>query len=467
MEIVSTTFLALALTAVLLLVGPRRGQVVLACALPAGAASAFNLPALGNASILMTDVIVVAAAALLLLQPNNFNRVLMTMKPFEPGFFLIVTLAIATVITAFSPRLFAGSVDVFGVVRIDGITGIIMRPLRPTGANVTQLFRFALGVMAFLVFATVMRRRPDTSVVIVALACATGVHAVLGALDVATHMTGTRELMEPIRTANYALAVNHELAGVKRMVGGFPEASAFGYLTLGLFGFWLYYVFAGGAWRAAPLFLLATTVVLAWSASSSAYVAAGVLMAILGTTALVRLVASRRNARQPVLTMWAVMVATLIGPVTLFALVILYQTQPAFSSFFDRLLFDKLQTDSGIERMSWNVQAFRNFLDTNMLGAGMGSVRASNWVVANLASIGLAGTVVFFMFLGSLWKVHSKSGDRERDLMVTALKAGCLGLLVRACIIKATPNLEVVFFLIAGLAVGLARASAVQVSRAP
>jgi hypothetical protein len=42
--------------------------------------------------------------------------------------------------------------------------------------------------------------------------------------------------------------------------------------------------------------------------------------------------------------------------------------------------------------------------------------------------------------------------------MVAALQAGCLGLLLRALVVKASPNLDVLFFALAGAAAGLSAA---------
>ncbi|KKM00294.1 hypothetical protein LCGC14_1805890, partial [marine sediment metagenome] len=134
-----------------------------------------------------------------------------------------------------------------------------------------------------------------------------------------------------------------------------------------------------------------------------------------------------------------------------------YQLVDPVTAFFDRALFDKLSTESGVERMSWNAQAWQNFLDTMTLGAGMGSVRASNWLLAALACLGLVGTGLYLSFLGSVLRQPARSGDARADATVMGLKAACVAMFINALLTAASPNLGVFFFCLAGLATGLAR----------
>jgi protein arginine kinase len=69
-----------------------------------------------------------------------------------------------------------------------------------------------------------------------AIACAT-LNLIFGALDLLTYFTNTTELFSFIRNANYALLSDTEVAGFKRIVGSFTEASSFGSATLGYFAF--------------------------------------------------------------------------------------------------------------------------------------------------------------------------------------------------------------------------------------
>ncbi len=448
MQIVPSTFIALAAIALLVMRGPQRGLWVFLALTPLGAAAAFNLPAVGGASIGVVQLAVVAVVAMLCLTPNGIDHLIGAMRPGQPGFWLALLLAYATLSAIYAPAVFRGETDVFSISRSANVKGIISTPLRPSAGNITQLFRLTLGVLAFFAFATVFRLRPDGRVVVVAMAVATGVHVTLGWLDVISYSMGAGWLLDPIRTANYAILDSQRMIGLKRMIGGFPEASAFGAYSLALFAFWLQYWMARPGERLARLMLIAAAVVLLRSTSSGAYVSLSAFVFLWGSWL------SIARLRQSVSRQ-----AVLVGAMALFAvwlvaggLVAGYHFSEPVAAFLDRSIFDKLGTRSGIERMSWNAQAFRNFLDTGLFGAGLGSVRASNWLVASLGSIGLIGTGLYLTFLTRM--LRAPTGDEP---VATALKVACFALLLNALLTAATPNLGVFFFAMAGLATGLGR----------
>jgi hypothetical protein len=74
------------------------------------------------------------------------------------------------------------------------------------------------------------------------------------------------------------------------------------------------------------------------------------------------------------------------------------------AEFFGVTVARKLDSLSGLERGSWNQQAWINFLDSRGLGVGLGSARASSYVLVLLSNVGLFGATLFLLFLGCvLW----------------------------------------------------------------
>lgn len=445
--------------------GPARGLWIFFALTPLGASAALNLPMVGGASIVLADAAALTLFVVLILRKGSLGRLLASARPPSSGFWLLVLYIFAIFATIYFPRIFAGHIEVFGIARtIDGKTGIVVRPLQPTSGNITQLFRLSLGVMIFATLATSFRRNPDSGLIVKALAADTAVHVTFGFLDVFSFNLGAPHILDVFRTANYAMAVDQVMAGIKRMAGGFPEASAFGFHTMGLFGFWLQYVFDRGQFRFASAALLATLTVLILSTSSSAYVAAMGLFfgfAIFNWRSLLSASTSRYTA-------WILGGTLAMLPIIGVLLVLSYQLVPEVHAYLDRVLFNKLATDSGIERMSWNAQAFRNFLGTWMIGAGLGSVRASNWLLSSLASLGVVGTMIFVVFLISVFRSHPPpAADRETLITIRALKMACLGILARALVTKATPNLELAFFAMSGLIAGLVSSAQHARTRSP
>lgn len=462
MQFVPSTLLALAALLALAVKGPHRGLWIFLATTPFGAAAAFNLPAAGGASILVTDLCALMMFAMLWVQPDAPGRLAGTMRAFQPGFWMLALVIACALSAVFAPRLFAGATHVFGVTRINNQSGIVSIPLHATTGNITQLFRICLDAAAFFALATVFRTRPDGRTVLTAMAVATFLNAALGWLDVLSSAAGLPQLMDWIRTANYAILSDVAMEGLKRMIGGFPEASSFGYFTLGFFAFWLHiWIVRGRSW-VTTLALILTTVALLRSTSSSAYVAAVVFLFGYGAMMVVRHRApsvARRSA--------GVGIGLVLGGVlALIALVAAYALLPPVTAFMDRALFDKMSTASGVERMSWNTQAWANFTETWGVGAGLGSMRASNWLLASLGSIGVVGTGIFLAFVVSLLRAPAMAtADPERAAVIGGLKAGCLALFGSAMLTAATPDLGIFFFAMAGLAAGLSR-GAVGESRA-
>lgn len=71
-----TTLLAMILILIPMWLGPERGIWALMVSIPLGVAAAFNLPALGNASVMVADFVAAAVAGLVLLRLLVVERAL-------------------------------------------------------------------------------------------------------------------------------------------------------------------------------------------------------------------------------------------------------------------------------------------------------------------------------------------------------------------------------------------------------
>ncbi|MEM9785149.1 MAG: hypothetical protein AAF801_01515 [Pseudomonadota bacterium] len=455
MQILSSTFIALPLVAAILLWGPRTGILILFGLLPMGMMAAFNLPAIGGTTILASDLAVLALLALLFLRPGGFDLLARVFSPGSPGLSLLAFFGYAVIATMFLPRIFEGATEVFSLSRSANEDGIVANPLRPGTGNLSQLLRMTLGISVFTAAVAFAIRYRDPKLALRAVQVASVVHIGMGLLDILTNGAGMPWLLDWARTGNYALTLGQKMAGFNRMIGGFPEASSYGYFSLGLLGFWTSYWLSGRDRTAAPtIFFVLTLFVVLRGTSSSAYVGAALL-------AMVFLMMSALDTRRTGLSVRAAAIGigvSVLIPILCVTVVILYQTAPTFTNFVDQSLLNKLDSESGLERASWNMQALRNFLDTNLLGAGLGSVRASNWVVAVLATTGLPGMILMFAFLWRLFTFSQPGTDPEAKRIELALKMACVGFLARAVVVKASPSLDYGFFAAAGLATGLVAA---------
>ena len=460
MEIVPSTYLAPASIAILLRLGPYRGLWAFLFVAPFGAAAAFNLPAVGDVTIGQLELVICALVLTVFLMPGGPNRFFGTLRPGQPGFWLMLLIAYSLISGFFFPRVFLGQTAIFSLSRAANTNGIITIPLQPSSGNISQPALLLLAALCFVALAALYRARPDEKAVLRAMVIVTLVNFVLGWVDVISFSFGVEFIMEPIRTANYDIAYNHYMAGIKRMVGGMPEASSYGAFSLGLFGFWLHYWITGprNGWMTL-MFIIATSAVLR-STSSGAYVAVVLLLAVysIGWATLAgRGKVSRRAATlifSGVIAFWVCLVGIVAG----------YQLVEPITIFFDDTILNKLESDSGVERGSWNTQAFKNFTDTWFLGAGLGSVRASNWFISCLGSIGVIGTFFYLAFLWTLARAPATSGNAVRDALVQSMKIGGLALIIAALMTAPTPNLGTFFYGMAGLCAGLSRSTVANVA---
>ncbi|GGA09826.1 hypothetical protein [Neptunicoccus cionae] len=180
MQLVPSTLLALLLVVMLMKQGPQQGLHWFFIMSPFGAAAAFNMPAVGGASIGIIDLGGLVLFALVFSGSNGPARTVGTMRPGQPGFYLLLLTIYCIVTTLIFPRLFAYQTEVFGISRADNKTEIISVFLRPTTGNITQLFRLMLDVLAFFAVATLFRTKPDFDKVLNAMIAATVVNFMLG-----------------------------------------------------------------------------------------------------------------------------------------------------------------------------------------------------------------------------------------------------------------------------------------------
>ena len=147
--------------------------------------------------------------------------------------------------------------------------------------------------------------------------------------------------------------------------------------------------------RASGLLALATLGLLLLSTSSTAYATLAAYIALValgaGWQTLTRLEPLRFGTGTWLL--WGLAVVACL------TLLVFPETADRLGDFFGITLVRKLDSLSGIERGSWNLQAWTNFLDVHGIGVGLGSARASSFVLVLLSNVGVLGTALFAAFL--------------------------------------------------------------------
>ena len=438
------------------------------CLMPFGMASAVNLPALGNLSLLIFQVcaaLTVAYVLLLkLLGPAPFDA---SNTPPQTGILLLL-LGYCVLSAIIFPRLFQGDILVFTLnraqlghagVKVGAFTSRLV-PLQPSPANLSQLFYFTLSACFFIASYSIMKRRGAAMLVFKALLIATFIHGLLALLDAAK----LNALLAPFRTANYSLLDEHHVAGVPRIIGGFPEASAFGGASMYFLTFFLVHFI--NTWNRASAIAAFVAAACALSSFSSTAYFAGFCLSVYVSVMLVWRAASSRMHWQE--TMSVGIVAYGVLAVVGLALI----ATPAGSVFveiLDKIIFDKGSTNSALERGAWAEYGYRTFLETYGLGAGIGSIRSNGFAPVYLGSIGAIGFGLVLAFLG--WTILPRyersvvSGDeRARRAIYSAARATLVIALCSRAASATTPDFGVSFMLFAALTV-LARGAGERVVR--
>src|SRR5262249_14801372 len=158
------------------------------------------------------------------------------------------------------------------------------------------------------------------------------------------------ELLSFLRNSGYRMLDDVELAGFKRIVGSFTEASSFAYAALAHFSFslvlWIRGVYPLLSATAAAFSLVA----ILFATSTTGYFGLAAFLLIIYAVYLGQLLTRRASRNACLFLVFAPLVSCVI--------VLLIRMEPqAFNTvreLVDVTIFSKLDSGSGIERASWN-----------------------------------------------------------------------------------------------------------------
>ncbi|MCU4181113.1 hypothetical protein [Bosea sp. BH3] len=379
---------------------------------------------------------------------QDARNMIRALRPGEPGFWF-ACLTLYGVASAFLlPRVLAGSTQIVPLgSSVYDETGSTI-PLVPVSSNLTQSVYLTANLIVFAAVAGIAARREGFVAVLAGLMAYCIGNTLFALIDLATYATGTQDLLGFMRNARYTLHTDTEIAGLKRIVGSFTEASAFARSTLGVIGFtgtlWLcgYRPALTGGVTAASLVLLVL------STSSTGLAGSPVILALLYGTALFggsTVFGGRTRSFAIVLAPPLLLGAALF-------VVLDEGTRTTVRDYVDMLLLQKGNSDSGIERSSWNRISFQNFLDTGGLGVGLGTARASSFVVALLATVGIPGALFYALFFTSALLQRRGVPGSFPSCVRLAARNGCFGLMIGDLLVGPVIDQGLFFCLLAAIA---------------
>jgi hypothetical protein len=327
----------------------------------------------------------------------------------------------------------------------------------PRIENINQYAYFLFNIAFFIVFANRLARLPrdqlckaittavDAALLFVAVVC--GIKFIL------TMLGFSQEVFNKIFYSNpfYGTAYDQAFFGrFNRINGPFLEPSHLGYALSGYLFYYLSRLATGDAVRA-PIGIVVCVVLAVASLSTTAFIAAGVAVAVLSAIALRLLV--RRSRRFVVLG--AAVALSLLALPGVIGLAL--HTFPQDSDRLLRyILVGKTATESFAVRSDVEALGLKVFVQTTGIGLGLGAHRANSLVVTLLSNIGIMGLVSMGTFLGYLMltgPAGRASGDRTERHVASFL----LGLILTHLI--SNPNFGEQYLWLTATLLGALRAS--------
>ena len=354
---------------------------------------------------------------------QRFLQPLLSPKILLPLTLCTIYGAVASVLM---PLLFEGRFEVV-IMRLN-VTGPGIVPLAFSVANITQTLYFVICTAFTAAVYSAANSPGESDALFASFRIGAFIAIVTGFMDLGLSQVGGTALLEPFRNATYSLMIDDNVMGMKRTVGLMSEASSYGGLILSFLTLFAYAPvnwtpLTGGAVK--QFLLTATLCFMIYLSTSTGSI---VMLGIVGVILTLNFVRNTLLSRQFALAgLFGVLVALTICV----GVVLFYAPMAEFAQkFIESIVLTKTQSQSYIERSSWNRIAYEAFLNTYGLGAGLGSARSSSWFIAVLGNIGLPGAL---LFAALFWRIAFTRGipeiHREKLWSVKlAIFINCVGL---------------------------------------
>lgn len=315
-------------------------------------------------------------------------------------------------VTLLAPLVFSGD---FPVAPVSGQGegefvgrgfGLTIVPLEPSASNISQLFYLFLHMGMFCYFLAAARRY-GPEVLFRLLAVAGFVNIVMVGLE----FSGLTAVQQWFFTADYRDLSDASVLGFNRIVGGFREAARQGQFSAMIFtAFFAYFISSG---RFAYILISAVFLVIAvMTLSSTAIICimAGVgFMMMHGIFNSFRVV-DNRSAKRSGLILIALVAApfvawSAIGPVG----------RLMVEASASELIFNKVESASGLERRAlWDI-GNNVAKETYYLGAGIGSTRSNGLLGLWLSNVGIVGLFLMAAFIYNIFLPKRVGVGAESD----------------------------------------------------
>lgn len=362
------------------------------------------------------------------------------------GRYLLLFLMVALGVTVLSPQFFYDEIQVIWASREN--SNSLFSPLRPGIGNLTQGVYAVIAVLAYFATYRLMSGKASSGYVVSIIFSVASLHILFSILDNATYYTHTSELLGFIRNGNYSILDTDTVMGIKRTIGTFTEASFYSSYSLGIFACLLSLYTQNVERKKAGILLLLVGFFLAMSLSTTAFLGFFLYVCRLFLPSVIILLTKQRVTKMALLGI----VTVIIAGAALAASYIAY----GGVEIIDQLIVKKANSPSGVVRAMLNYNAWSNFLQSYGLGVGLGSTRASSFVLVLLSNVGVIGTALYALFLVKSFALpSSEQADKESSSVIIACREGAIGNLIGASLSTTIFDLGIFIYMLAAFASAL------------
>ncbi|SDF96060.1 O-antigen ligase family protein [Paraburkholderia phenazinium] len=379
----------------------------------------------------------------------------------SPGFWLLLLVGYGCVSAMVFPRVLSDSTFVYAIDRsatASATTQLTLQPLGPVSGNLSQSVYLAGECFLYIAASMTLWRRGASRTIADAFLFLAVLNVMAASIDLLSGAAGI-DLLDAIKTAQYTIMDDATIGGVRRISGTFSESSAFAGFSLPLFAFTANLWLLGYRRKLCGLLAALTAGFVLLSTSSTGYVGLAAYLIVFMVSRSGSIVRASRARKFQVIAIASLLMVLVAGVLV----AIDSPVVTTVSDVIDRTLTNKMDSDSGIERSAWNLQALVNFVDTFGLGVGLGSARASSFIAVTLGNLGLPGAVLFGLFFYRIIDRRARASTWASDRIVSfaAAQAVCASL-IGATLSGTVVDLGPCTYLLAAVAFGT-----LDVRRAP
>jgi hypothetical protein len=329
-------------------------------------------------------------------------------QPYRPLIWLFAFTTLSILGAFFLPQIFTGTLVYSPKLAIDeqfyGLSRLVF-----TSSHANQALQLLVNAM---ICAIIWLRRIPPAALVKAIFVGFYVEITIALWQLASNTTGIYFPAEWLYTAKgWSLGDQQKIGSFSRINGSFIEPSLLATYLMGFFGFLLIWWVRRPSWQLL-LGLLAAIFVMLTTTSSTAYF--GLLLitlAVLVGLGFFQLINGGWVDKTLLMILLAMVIIIWLSAMLLIGF-------GDVRELFNLVLLQKSEGDSFRVRIDADLQSLQILWQTYGLGVGLGSNRPSSFLTFLLSNVGVAGFVLFVMFVVSLSKSALRTAKESANLQL-------------------------------------------------